>query len=1651
MKTTRNSTSSHFDKLLAGALLVASLVFYSSANATDVYRADNALMLDDPAAWTNGVTPTSADIAVWDHTVQVNLTSTLDITSLGTNWLGLRIADPAGAITILPGGALTLGAAGIDMSQLTNINLTLTCPVSLAATQTWNIATGRTVNSGGGINDADALGKVLIKDGGGVLFISTATTFIGGIQVNGGTLDPNNGLVSSVGTITLNGGTWSVNGTGNPNPIQVNDGTTNTLIAENNCGNFGVWTGGGTVLLNINAAGRVMTANSDMSAFNGTIQFAPGTGLGSFRANAAGNVGGTNVTFDLGNNLSGTLNKAAGGAQTFFIGALFGGPNTSVTSGQAENFDIGRKADSLFSGIISGGNAQVTKSGPTTLILAGANTYGLGTTISNGVLQIGNGGTSGQVGSRGVTNYATLAMNRSDTFAFTNIISGSGNVSNYGAGVLILAATNTHTGKTIVAGGTLVLSSQSALGALPGGFTADHLILNGGALGATNNFSLNDSTRGITLGANGGGMAPGAGTTLTIPNSIAGSGNLTVSNAGTVSLTTANAYTGKTILKSGTLALASQLPLGPNPGGFTSDQLTLDGGTLRATASFAINDANRGTTVASGGGTVSPDGGATLTFSTPVAGSGTLTVNGAGTATLNAANPLGGNIAINQGTLAIGASGTIPSVPTVSIASGATLNVTAAGLSLASGQSITGNGSISGNLTAGTGSTLSPGTSIGQLSVSGTLALSGGTVAVEVNSSTNDVINVTGNLTRSGTTTIQLSLLSAVSSGRRVIIRYTGTLSGGGSFALSGAPSGTTIDTSVATEVAVVFNINSGNLTWVGDGSLNLWDTSSLNWFNGVSTVAFNPFDNVTFGNTGSQSPAVNITSSVLPNSVTVNATGNYTFGGTGKISGVGGLTKNNTGNLTILTVNDYLGGTLLGQGLVQVGNGSTSGSLGAGTVTNNTRLVFNLPGSGTQSGDVTGTGSLTVQAGTLTLAGNGSYSGTTTNSATLRVGAGGSTGSLGSGAVQNDGSLVFDRTGTITNAGSISGVGSLTKQGSGTVALAANNNYAGATTISAGTLQIGAGGTSGTLGTAPTVSANGTLAFNRSDLITSTVVVSGTGRLEQKGPGTLTLVTTNSYSGGTIVSGGTLQLGDGVLTATLGTGSVTNNGTLVINRPDDFFLTNAITGSGTLVKVGTNTLRFNNGTANANTYSGGTVISNGMIRLGPDGEGDPGQANGNSLGSGPVTFYGGALRLYNHTSQLLVGNNFTTPIAVPAGQSGTVLAGQNGGAFLPTSVTGSGTLGIVLNPTATPRNSIGGNWTAFTGQMIAMGDTPLRISTTDFRNTEITISNITTVGTIAGNNQTYAIGALSGTGTLGPVDQGSTGPTWVVGSRNTAATFDGTIADAGVTSVRKVGTNTWTLTGANSYTGTTIISNGVLALSTNAVGGDGSIAGSSAITIVSPGMMDVTRLSDGTLHLGTTLRGNGVLTGQLDGSGTVAPGLSIGTLTVSSNATLNGILSVEINGSTHTSDKLVARNIVLNNSTIVVTNLGTALNTGDTFQILQANGGTISGSLSSITGALPPGPGASWNTSNLTVNGTITVILPPSPRLTNSISGGGTTLDFSWDAAYIGWRLYAQTNSTAVGLSNNWVPIDGTEFVNQITVGIDKANGTVFYRLQYP
>ncbi|MBR0669513.1 autotransporter protein, partial [Roseomonas hellenica] len=183
----------------------------------------------------------------------------------------------------------------------------------------------------------------------------------------------------------------------------------------------------------------------------------------------------------------------------------------------------------------------------------------------------------------------------------------------------------------------------------------------------------------------------------------------------------------------------------------------------------------------------------------------------------------------------------------------------------------------------------------------------------------------------------------------------------------------------------------------------------------------------------------------------------------------------------------------------------------------------------------------------------------------------------------------------TFTLTQALSGTGALTKLGAGTLVMTADNAYAGGTTISGGTLQLGAGGTTGSI--VGNVLNNATLAFNRSDALTFAGVVSGSGAVRQDGTGTTILTAENTYAGGTTIAAGTLQLGAGGTSGSI-VGNVLNNGTLTFNRSDAVTYAGVVSGSGAVRQDGTGTTIL----TGENTYTGGTTITQGTLQLGNGG-----------------------------------------------------------------------------------------------------------------------------------------------------------------------------------------------------------------------------------------------------------------------------------------------------------------------------------------------------------------------------------------------------------------------------------------------------------------
>ena len=242
-------------------------------------------------------------------------------------------------------------------------------------------------------------------------------------------------------------------------------------------------------------------------------------------------------------------------------------------------------------------------------------------------------------------------------------------------------------------------------------------------------------------------------------------------------------------------------------------------------------------------------------------------------------------------------------------------------------------------------------------------------------------------------------------------------------------------------------------LTWRGDGMTNLWAVGSgTNWFDGTNFVAFSAGDTVTFDDTGSNTPAINLSGALYAGTVYVLAEQDYTFGGSGVLAGSAVLFKTGSGQLNINTTNTYSGGTLINEGVVQVGDGvNYSGSIG-GNITNNDTLIFNNPGTVSVSASISGSGILTKSGpGALTLSGTQTY----TNLTTVNAGSLQFSGTLPHSDITDNGSLIFAPSSLQIYSNTLSGSRSLTVSSSTVLILSNANTYAGGTTNTAGGLFL--------------------------------------------------------------------------------------------------------------------------------------------------------------------------------------------------------------------------------------------------------------------------------------------------------------------------------------------------------------------------------------------------------------------------------------------------------------------------------------------------------------------------------------------------------------------------------------------------------------------
>ena len=627
--------------------------------------------------------------------------------------------------------------------------------------------------------------------------------------------------------------------------------------------------------------------------------------------------------------------------------------------------------------------------------------------------------------------------------------------------------------------------------------------------------------------------------------------------------------------------------------------------------------------------------------------------------------------------------------------------------------------------------------------------------------------------------------------------------------------------------------INSA-MTWSGAAQLsltadnNIIINAALNSSSSASSIVLN--SSGTGGISGSSLGSIGTAGSVTLNVSNSSANGTIL----GAISGTGGIIKSGAGTVVFGGANAYTGATSINNGTLYIGSGGL-GTLGLGqiSIASAGRLFFNstsYQGGSVIASALSGAGIFEVggssSTSTIRYSGDASaFSGQFIVDANARLGLYTSIASSSNADYIVNGLLTPQSSNITLYLGSISGTGSISqgggatnsildiggngkstaftgkignvadsiqirKSGTGTTTLSANNTYTSGTFVVSGTLQIGDGITGNLPGSA-TISAGATLALNlasgttvarsfansgtisfiQAGTLTMTGSISGTGNLTQSSAGSTTISAANSLTGGASVYGGTLiatnanSLGSGPIFVS-GTGATLNSSSVLIPNAVTY---GTVTGSqtGTVVQgYGT----WSSKAATAGLYANGTAIS------GCSGTGGTCSTN--------LTLSNGA-----STSLTAIG-------ATSAWTISSVISSGNSSSSL---IIGSGFVGnsLTLKGAST-----------FTGStVIAQGMTVILGSATGFGSASA--AGLTNNGVVDLNGYSVTIGALSGSGTV--TNSSAANITFTVGNSN-SSTFSGNIQNPnGTISLVKTGSGILTLSGTNSYVGTTTINAGTL------------------------------------------------------------------------------------------------------------------------------------------------------------------------------------------------------------------------------------------------
>jgi autotransporter-associated beta strand protein len=947
--------------------------------------------------------------------------------------------------------------------------------------------------------------------------------------------------------------------------------------------------------------------------------------------------------------------------------------------------------NTIFNGVIQNSNAGSTGvlaySGTGNITLSGANTFNGGITLSSGTLNInnsGSGGTSSALGTGTLTisggtidntsnSAVTLSTNNAQSWTGDFAFTGTNNL-NLGSGSVTMSATRLVTvgGSSLTLNGTIDLNSSSS---------------------ASRRLTVNGAGNAIFNGV--------------IQNSFASStGSLTYNGTGSMTLAGANTFNGGITLNSGTLNINNS-GSGGTSSALGTGTLTISGGTIDNTSGSTVTlstsnaqnwnsdftftgtkDLNMGAgAVTMNSNRIVTVNGGNLTIGGAISGSTasfTLTKAGAGKLILGGANAYTGTTTINAGTLSLESGGSLSST-TISVASGATFDLTAksSGYSLGNGATLNGLGSVttaSGqSLSIGTGASIAPGTSStsGTLTVGGLTFASGGTYAFTMGSATGtsgadwDLISVSNNFdisaTSASTFTISINGNSGVPTGFSNSNNYSWDILRLNSGSITGFSADKFLFNNSISGITGEFSISANNTVLTlnyaaGSANAVYWNSSSSAWL-----TTSNWSSNATA--TGAQVAQFGANSNSA-SSIAINMnSGSTNNGANNQIVGAIEMTSGRTSNLSIINSSTVANGTLTlnGTTISSVNNvvlRSTSSSnltiesiSGANKAMSlalaNTENVIVINGSGgiTINSTISGIGkNLTLQGtgtGSLTLAGSNTYTGTTTiNSGTLRMGA-------------ND---VFDGSSSILIAG-------------GTLQTSTFNDTVNAFTITSGTLA----GT-GTLTASTYALQGGTVNAN---LGTGTITVSS-GTTTLSGTAAATTININS---GNLTLGAANRLAD--------TAAVTVNAALNLGGFNETI--GALSGNSSgRVALGAGTLTTDSST---NTAFAGTISGSG--RLTKTGSGNL-TLSGSNAYTGNTTINSGTLR---------------AATAGALGQTSTVIV-NNGGSFLVTADDAIGTnTGINLDSgNTTPGLVFSGNYDGHVGALTLSADSIIDLGTSSVR-----------------------------------------------------------------------------------------------------------------------------------------------------------------------------------------------------------------------------------------------------------------------------------------------------------------------------------------------